>query len=138
MFAKIRGRLGVAILAAVIAVILNLTLLACASTTWTGAATGAADSQGTAGPAAGLQVQVVHAALRIMPQHRGTVTATCPAGTVLTGGGFDAAGDENISQSYPNWPDFQGWTVTGFNTDSNLDSQGSDVVAYAVCTRVSQ
>jgi archaellum component FlaC len=60
---------------------------------------------------------------------QGSVTATCPAGTVVTGGGFYAPTD--LVYIFTSRPSGNGWRVDAVN---NTPFVGVSVFAYARCT----
>src|SRR4051794_30948907 len=62
-------------------------------------------------------------------QNERTVKAECPAGTVVTGGGWD--GDERILISYAKM-EGNGFTVTG----TNITSATVGLQAQAICARI--
>jgi hypothetical protein len=90
MFAKLRGRLGVALLGAAIAVLLNSTLIACGTMSSTGAATGAS-AGATTGASANPVVWVVVA--DSTPGGNLAVLADCGEGNhAISGGGHSNTG----------------------------------------------
>jgi hypothetical protein len=101
MFAKLRGRVGVALLGAAIAVILNSTLIACAGIT----ATGAAGSEATAGPAAtgATANPAAWVSVRHLPDKTSRAVADCGDGNHAVSGGISyiGASDWHVSGSYP-------------------------------------
>jgi hypothetical protein len=133
MFAKISGRLGVALLGAVIAVILNLTLLGCASITSTGAAT--ASSSGN--PVAWVS--------RADSSGQGVirVVVDCGEGAHAIGGGAHHMGVKILLGSYPavdgtgtdatdGTQDPRYWAVV-FGDASQANTTTDTVYAYAIC-----
>jgi hypothetical protein len=92
--------------------------------------------QGPAGPAiAGLEI--VSASSVIDDTNPKTVTATCPTGKILLGGGAqitNSAGNNNIAlfASYPSATDT--WTGTGVATDPNVGTWS--LSAHAICAVV--
>lgn len=68
---------------------------------------------------------------------QGSVTAVCPAGWVVTGGGYYGSGSPGIfvyaDRPYAALPDTppDTWLVAAFNTNSNLESISAD----AICAR---
>ncbi len=57
-----------------------------------------------------------------------SVTATCPAGTVITGGGFHSSSD--LVYVFGSWLDGNGWKVSAMN--NNLFGSGT-IIVYARC-----
>ena len=56
-------------------------------------------------------------------QAKGTASVTCPAGTLLVGGGAEATGNTYLRVSMPT---ASGWTATGSDPQNNLK-------VYALC-----
>ena len=131
MLTRVGRRVGVALLGAAIAVVLNLTLLACSTITSTGAATGATGSPGTGTPT--LSSEFHWSDDVMMPAHGpGQATALCPDDTVVAGGGFTTA-SEIIFASQPDAV-HHGWYVHAYNNND----QPKLLKAYVVCLRLTQ
>jgi hypothetical protein len=102
----------------------GLTLAMAGAVTW--AQTPASATQ----PAPSLTTQVVTATAAPFPGGT-TATASCPTGTVITGGGFNAgaAAGTAVGESFPNG---NAWTAVMTGGPS-----GQTLTVYAVCGKVS-
>ena len=96
---------------------------------------GAAGPAGPAGPqgAPGLAgVEIVTAVSERDSDPTHAVTATCPAGKTVIGGGahiFDASGNAALDESYP--PDSTRWYARAY--EINATAVNWHVAAYAIC-----
>ena len=64
-----------------------------------------------------------------LPHNTGVTSVDCPAGEILTGGGYSAG---TFMQVYINNPaDGNTWSVVGWNDNSGYNM---DLSAYALCT----
>ncbi|HKD75595.1 MAG TPA: hypothetical protein VKB76_08880, partial [Ktedonobacterales bacterium] len=98
-------------------------------------------SGATATPKSAAQVQVTQAVNSLSIANSsasdGSVTATCPSGTVLLGGGYSFTGDDNAKQSFmlASYPaGTNTWTVT----ETNPQAGGAmTLYAYAECLKAS-
>jgi hypothetical protein len=59
--------------------------------------------------------------------HWNSVSTVCPAGWVVTGGGFST--DNTLVNVYSQFPDGNGWTAFG----KNIDSLDHSLTVYAIC-----
>jgi hypothetical protein len=57
------------------------------------------------------------------------VVAGCPAGTIVTGGGYDTSSAVRVHRNFPH-EDLDAWQVSGFNTSPNTDAV---LVALVLC-----
>jgi hypothetical protein len=99
--------------------------------------TGPAGPQGPAGPAGGLAGREIVTRDFTVPRSTAeftyVVTAPCPPGKVVTGGGYEIGQDgvNEFRESHPEMiqPGVEGWTV-GVGADDDVDVDG---IVYAIC-----
>jgi hypothetical protein len=67
-----------------------------------------------------------------------SLTATCPSGTTVVGGGFlepDNSGQIIFTRSTPNF-DENSWEVTANNSSTAIVGATHEVTAYAICMQL--
>jgi hypothetical protein len=68
-----------------------------------------------------------------------SLTATCPSGTTIVGGGFlepDNSGNIIFTRSTPNTSG-NSWQVTAKSTESSILGASHQIQSYAVCLKTS-
>jgi hypothetical protein len=84
-----------------------------------------------------IAMQTVSQSLPVLPAQTATADATCPAGTMMTGGGYNPAGPQNLVITSNGPKNASTWSVTAKNENPvTLVPIPSIFIAQAMCMKV--